>query len=57
MPKARGTSRRSTARLVLISKRIAGLILHDEASVTTPGPALVVCCEDDADELHRRLIE
>ena len=24
-------------------------------ALPTPGPALVVCCEDDADELHRRL--
>jgi hypothetical protein len=25
------------------------------SALPTPGPALVVCCEDDADELHRRL--
>ena len=25
------------------------------STLPTPGPALVVCCEDDADELHRRL--
>jgi RecA-family ATPase len=25
------------------------------SAVPTPGPALVVCCEDDDDELHRRL--
>ena len=24
-------------------------------ALPTPGPALVLCCEDDADELHRRL--
>lgn len=25
------------------------------SALPTPGPALVVCCEDDTDELHRRL--
>jgi hypothetical protein len=25
------------------------------SALPTPGPAIVVCCEDDADELHRRL--
>ena len=25
------------------------------SALPTPGPALVICCEDDADELHRRL--
>ena len=40
----------------LLAPRRGGVLGRDWLSaLPTPGPAIVVCCEDDVDELHRRL--